>query len=182
MKKHFLLTFLILQSICSLAQNEKLILTENANALWFQNLITTNDLSKKIGLINQRLIDDVNVYIEWDFPDGITVQRIPKLDSIRKVRKHGYCKPLYVIKYKNKQIAFRIENPLNDELTEFVSELITENNVCDIEVWTDDKRKLLYGTSANCGIIFIKTEKRKVFKAFKNLNLTNIYLDEIKDY
>ncbi len=177
-----MLTFLILQSICSLAQNEKLILTKNANDLWFQSLNATEKLSEKIDLINQRLIDDINVYIEWDFPDGITVQRIPKLDSIRKIRTKGFCKPLYVIKYKTKQIAFRIENPLNAELTNSVSELITKNNICGVDVWTDDERHVLYGTSANCGIIFITTNKRKVFKAFKNQKLTNFYMDEIGNY
>src|SRR5690606_4154451 len=102
--------------------------------------------------------------------------------SIRKIRNQGFCKPLYVIRYKNKQIPFRIENPLNKELTYSVTKLITENNVCDIEVRTDDEKKAIYGTSANCGIIFIKTEKRKVFNAFKNLKLTNLYMDEIRSY
>jgi hypothetical protein len=180
--KHFLLTFLILQSICSLAQNEKLILTENTNDLWFQSLNATDELCEKIDLINQRLINDINVYIEWGFPDGITVQRIPKLDSIRKIRRKGFCKPLYVVKYKTKQITFRIENPLNSELTDSVSELITKNNICGVEVWTDDERQVLYGTSADCGIIFISTDKSKVYKAFKNLKLTNFYMDEIGNY
>ena len=148
--KTILFTFLILNSICSLAQIEQPILTEKANELWFQSLNTTDELSEKIDLINQRLIEDVNVYIQWGFPDGITVQRIPKLDSIRKVRTQGFCKPLYVVKYKTKQIAFRIENPLNDELTNSVSELITKNNICAVEVWTDDERQVLYGTSATC--------------------------------
>ncbi len=180
--KHFLLTLLILKSICSLAQNEKLILTENDNDLWFQSLKTTEKLTEKIDFINQRLIQDLNVYIEWGFPDGITVERIPKLDSIRKIRTKGFCKPLYVVKYKNKQIAFRIENPINAELTNSVSELITRNNISDLEVWTDDKRQVLYGTSANCGIVFISTNKRKVYKEFKKLKLTNFYMDEIANY
>jgi hypothetical protein len=180
--KHFLLTLLILKSICSLSQNEKLILTENENDLWFQSLNPTEKLSEKIDLINHGLINDINVYIEWGFGDGITVERIPKLDSIRKIRAKGFCKPLYVVKYKNKQIAFRIENPINAELTNSVSELITRNNISDLEVWTDDKRQVLYGTSANCGIVFISTNKRKVYKAFKKLKLTNFYMDEIANY
>ena len=180
--KHFLLTFLILKSICSLAQNEKLILTENDNDLWFQSLKTTEKLTEKIDFINQRLIQDLNVYIEWGFPDGITVERIPKLDSIRKIRTKGFCKPLYVVKYKTKQITFRIENPLDAELTNSVSEFITENNIYSIEVWTDDKRQVLYGTSADCGIVFLKTNKRKVYKGFKKLELTNWKYDEISNY
>ena len=180
--KHFLLTFLILQSICGLAQNEKLILTENTNDLWFQSLNATEKLSGKIELINRRLTDDANVYIEWSFADGITVQRIPKLDSIRKIRPKGFCKPLYVVKYKTEQIVFRIENPLNAELINTVSELITENNICDVEVWTDDERQVLYGTSADCGVILLETKKRKVFKAFKKLKLTNWKYDEISNY
>ncbi len=180
--KTILLTFLLLNSICSFAQMEQPILTKKANDLWFQSLNATEKLTKKIDLINQRLIEDVNVYIEWGFPDGITVQRITKLDSIRKVRTQGFCKPLYVVKYKTKQIAFRIENPLNDELTSSVSELITKNNICGVEIWTDDERQVLYETSANCGIIFITTDKRKVFKAFNNLKLTNFYMDEIGNY
>jgi len=180
--KNILLTFLFLNSIYSLAQDEQFILTEKTNDLWFQSVNATNKLTEKIELINQRLISDMNVYINWSFPDGITVQRIPKLDSIRRTRIQGFCKPLYVVKYKDKEIAFRIENPLNDDLTMSVSELITENNICGVEVWTDDKRKVLYGTSADCGIVFITTNKRKIFKAFKNLNLNNLYMDEIGNY
>ena len=180
--KKILLIFLILKSICSLAQNEPQILTENANYLWFQSLNSTDELSKKIDLINQRLINDVNVYIELGFPDGITVERIPKLDSIRKIRTQGFCKPLYVVEYKSKQIAFRFDNLLNGELIKSVTELVNTNNICDIEVWTNDKRQVLYGTNADCGIIFFKTNKRKVFNAFKELDLTNFYMDEIADY
>ena len=51
--KNFLFTFLILKSICSLAQNEKLILTESANNLWFVSLKTTEILEEKIELINE---------------------------------------------------------------------------------------------------------------------------------
>ena len=180
--KNILIAFLFLNSIYSLAQDEQLILTEKTNDLWFQSLKTSNVLTEKIELINQRLISDMNVYIKWSFPDGITVLRIPKLDSIRKIRIQGICKPLYVIKNKEKEIAFRIENPLNNDLTKSVSELITENNICGVEVWTDDKRKVLHGTSADCGIVFISTNKRKIFKAFKNLNLTKFYMDEIGNY
>jgi hypothetical protein len=180
--KHIFLTFLILQSICSLAQNEKLILTENANDLWFQSLISVEKLSEKVEFINKRLTDDVNVYIEWSFADEVTVQRIPKLDSIRKIRPKGFCKPLYVVKYKTEQIVYRIENPLNAELTNSVSKLITENNICDVEVWTNDKRQVLYGTSANCGVIILELKKRKVFEEFKKLELTNSKYDEISNY
>jgi hypothetical protein len=180
--KHFLLTFLILQSICSLAQNKKLILTENANNSWFLSLNKTEELSEKIDLINYRLINDINVYIEWGFVDGITEERILKLDSIRKNRVKGFCKPLYVVKYKNKQITFRIENPVNSELTNLVSELVTRNNISGIEVLTDDRGQVLYGASANCGIVFIFIKKRKIYKAFKKLKLTNFYMDEIESY
>jgi hypothetical protein len=180
--KHFLLIFLMLQSICSFAQNEKLILTEIANDLWFESLKTTEKQSEKIDLINQRLKEDLNVYIQWGFSDGITVQRIPKLDSIRKIRNLGFCKPLYVIKYKAKQIVFRIENPLDAELTNSVTELITKDNISDVEIWTDDKRQVLYGTSADCGVVFLKTKKRRVFKAFEKMELTNWKYDEIANY
>ena len=46
--KNILLTFLFLNSIFCLAQNEQLILTEKANNLWFQKLNTTNELNEKI--------------------------------------------------------------------------------------------------------------------------------------
>jgi len=178
----FLLIFLILNSIASLAQNKKLILTENANKLWFQSLYTTEKLSEKIELINSRLTNDLNVYIEWSFSDGITVQRIPKLDSIRKIKPKGFCKPLYIVKYKKKEIVFRIENPIYSELTDSVTNLISVRNIRDIKIWTDDKRQVLYGTSANCGVIILELNKRKVFKAFKKLKLTNWKYDEISNY
>jgi hypothetical protein len=180
--KNILIAFLFFNSVYSLAQDEQLILTVKGNDLWFQSLKSSNILNQKIELINQRLISDMNVYIKWSFPDGITVQRIPKLDSIRKIRIQGVCKPLYVVKYKEKEIAFRIENPLSNDITKSVTELITENNIYGVEVWTDDKRKVLYGTSADCGVVFITTNNRKIFKSFKNLNLTNFYMDEIRNY
>jgi len=180
--KHFLLTFLILKSICSLAQNEKLILTENENKSWFESLKKTEILTEKIDLINNRLTSDLKVYIEWNFSGGITVSRFPKLDSIRKFRTKGFCKPLYLVKYKNDVIAFRIENPINSKLTDSVTELISENNILNVEIWTDDKRKALYGTSSDCGVIILELKKEKGFKAFKKLNLTNLKYDEISNY
>jgi hypothetical protein len=182
MKKHFLLTFLILNSIGILAQNEKLILTENANNLWFESLNTTDILAKKIDLINERLTNDMNVYIEWSFSDGITVSKFPKLDSIRKIRDKGFCKPLYLVNYKDDVIAFRIENPINSELTNTVIELITKENICNVEILTNDNGKALYGTSAYCGVILLELKKRKVFKAFEKLKLTNWKYDEISNY
>ncbi|OAD92361.1 hypothetical protein A7A78_00120 [Aequorivita soesokkakensis] len=180
--KHILFTFLILYSICSIAQNEQLILTKKANDLWFQSLIKTEELSEKIDLINKRLIADVDVYIKWGFPDGITVQKIPKLDSIRKIRTEGFCKPLYIVKYESQQIAFRIENPLNDGLTNSVVKLLNTNDIYDLDVWIEDERQVLFGTSADCGIIFLKTKKPKVFSAFKELGLPHFYMDEIENY
>ena len=180
--KHFLLTFLILQSFCSLAQNEKLILTESANNLWFETLNLTETLEEKIELINERLTNDVNVYIEWSFSDGITISSFPILDSISKIRSKGFCKPLYLLTYKNDVVAFRIENPINSELTDSVTELISENNIRNVEIWTDDKRQALYGTSADCGVIMLELKKRKVFKTFKKMNLTNWKYDEISNY
>ena len=180
--KHFLLTFLILKSICSLAQSEKLILTENENKLWFESINKTELLTEKIDLINNRLTNDVNVYIKWSFSDGITVSRFPKLDSIRKIRTKGFCKPLYLLKYKDNVIAFRIENPIDSELTDSITELISKNNIRNVEIWTDDNRQALYGTSADCGVITLELKKRKVFKAFKKLNLTNWKYDEISNY
>ncbi|WCC41377.1 hypothetical protein PJJ26_07715 [Tenacibaculum finnmarkense] len=182
MKKHFLLIFLILNSIGILAQNEKLILTENENELWFESLNETEILAEKIELINNRLIQDLNVYIEWEFPDGMTMERTPKFDSIRKIRTKGFCKPLYVVKYKTKQIVFQIENPLNVELTSSVTELITKDNISNVEIWSNDKRQVLYGTSADYGIVFLETKKRRVFKAFKKMELTNWKYDEIANY
>ena len=180
--KHFLLTFLILQSFYIFAQNEKLILTESENNLWFESLNSTETLEEKIDLINERLTNDVNVYIEWSFADGITVARIPKLDSIRKIRTKGFCKPLYLIKHKDNVIAFRIENPIDSELTNSVTELITEDDISKVEIWNDDNRQAIYGTSADCGVITLELKKRKVFKAFKKLNLTNWKYDEIAKY
>ncbi len=180
--KYFLITFLILQTFCGLAQNEKLILTESANNLWFETLNLTETLEEKIELINERLTNDVNVYIEWSFSDGINVSRFPKLDSISKIRTKGFCKPLYLVKYKNDVITFRIENPINSELTDSVTELILENNIRNVEIWTDDKRQALYGTSADCGVIMLELKKRKVFKALKKINLTNSKYDEISNY
>ena len=180
--KHFLLTFLILQSFYIFAQNEKLILTESENNLWFESLNSTETLEEKIDLINERLTNDVNVYIEWSFADGITVARIPKLDSIRKIRTKGFCKPLYLIKHKDNVIAFRIENPIDSELTNSVTELITEDDISKVEIWNDDNRQAIYGTSADCGVITLELKKRKVFKAFKKLNLTNWKYDEISNY
>ncbi|WP_222982082.1 hypothetical protein [Flagellimonas meishanensis] len=180
--KNYLFTFLILQSIYSLAQNEKLILTESANNLWFESLNSIETLEGKIKLINERLTNDVNVYVEWSFSDGIAVSRFPKLDSIRKIRSKGFCKPLYLVKYKDDVIAFRIENPINSELTDSVTELIPENNIRNVIIWTDDKRQALYGTSADCGVIMLELKKKKVFKAFKKLNLPNRKYDEISNY
>lgn len=157
-------------------------MTESENNLWFESLNSTETLEKKIDLINERLTNDMNVYIEWSFADKITVARIPKLDSIRKIRTKGFCKPLYLIKYKNNVIPFRIENPIDSELTNSVTELITENNIRNVEIWSDDDRQLLYGTSADCGVIMLELKKRKVFKAFKKLNLTNWKYDEISNY
>ena len=165
--KKILLPFLFLNSLSSLAQDENLILTEKTIALWFESLQSSHELNEKIKLINQRLISDVNVYIKWSFPDGITVQRIPKLDSISKIRIQGFCKPLYILKYKEKEIAFRIENPLNNDLTKSVIELITQNNICGVEVWTDDKRKMLYGTSQIVELFLFQLIKRKYLMSSK---------------
>jgi hypothetical protein len=180
--KNILLTLLVFNSLWLSAQETQLILNKNNNDLWFETLKESEELPTKIELINQRLRIDINVYIKWEFSDGITVQRIPKLDSIRKIRTEGFCKPLYILKFKSKQIGFRIENPITDNKTNSVAELLNTDNISGIDIWTDDERQVIYGRSADCGIIFLNTNKRKVFRSFKNLKLTNFYMDEIMNY
>ena len=179
--KNLFLTYLILNSFFCLAQERNLILTEKENELWFESLKGNIDHSNRIDIINQRLKSDINVYINWTFPDGIKIKNISKLDSLRKSRIEGFCKPLFILKYKSKQIAFRFENPINGNKTDSVAILLNSDNIKNINIWTDD-RKLIYGTSGNCGIIFLETSKRKVFSEIEKLKLTNNYMDEIMSY
>ena len=158
-----------------------MILTEKENTLWLENFNKIENKLEKIDFIIERLINDKNVYIEWSFPDGITVERIPVLDSLRKIRIKGYCKPLFNIRYKSENLIFRFENPINDRKINSVIELLNAENIKNVELETDE-RKVLYGTRGECGIIIIETTKREIFKQFEKLKLTSIYMDEINTY
>ena len=160
-----------------------MILTEKENTIWLENLNAIENKSDRIDFIIERLKNDKDVYIEWSFPDGITVEQIPVLDSLRKVRVKGFCKPLFSLKYNSENLVFRFENPINDRKINSVIELLNTENIKIIELETDE-RKVLYGTSGECGIIIIiiETTKREIFRKFEKLKLTNIYMDEIMTY
>ena len=66
--KHFLLIILILQSFCSLAQNEKLILTESANDLWFESLCMV--ITQSVGSI----YNIVRHHIKASVAESVTIQ------------------------------------------------------------------------------------------------------------
>ncbi|PCI11371.1 MAG: hypothetical protein COB73_02080 [Flavobacteriaceae bacterium] len=179
--KYAILLLFIFHSVFCFSQENNLILTEKENELWLKKLNTIENLSEKINLINQRLKNDSNIYIEWSLPDGITVERIPVLDSLRKVRIKGFCKPLYILKYKSENLAFRFENPINDNKINSVIKLINIENIKSIEL-VDDETKALFGASDNCGIILMTTDKESISKGFEKLNLTFYYLEEILTY
>jgi hypothetical protein len=182
-KRKIIVLFILFafNSFFCFTQENNLILTEKENTLWFENLNEIEKTLEKIDFISERLRNDRRIYIKWSFPDGIKVKNIPKLDSLRKIRVEGFCKPLFIVKYKTKQISFRFENPLDAHKTNSVIGLLNIDNIKHIDIWTDDK-KLIYGSSADCGVIFFEANKRKVYKALKKLKLTSIYMDEIMSY
>lgn len=179
--KNIIIIIFLFNSFFSYTQESNLILTEKENTLWLENFNKIENKTERIDFIIERLRNDKNIYIEWSFPDGITVERIPVLDSLRKVRVKGYCKPLFAVKYKSENLVFRFENPINDRKINSVIELLNTENIKNVELETYEKN-VLYGISGECGIIIIETTKREIFREFKKMKLTSIYMDEIMTY
>lgn len=168
--------FLILIFIVTDAygQKENLVLTKEENNRWFEKLKNEQSLIKRVNFINQRLNNDYKVYISVGLPDGISVKDVPVLDSLRKNRIKGYCKPLYILKYKSKILPFIFVNQIKYDKIEFVIKHLTNQNINNVEIWTDT-RKIIYGGSGNCGIVLLETESKIIFNKFEKMNLPVSY-------
>jgi len=164
---------LIVQTTCLFSQNQMLILTREQNDKWFENLKAHN-LAGQLDLIKSRMLSDTSIFITKSFPDRLTIDRFPKLDSLRKIRTIGYCKPLYIISFKQKKIKYlHFDNPIQTDQIRCIVELINNNNINEVEILKDDYATAIYGTNGGCGVITLKTNNKKLWKDLDRLNISS---------
>jgi hypothetical protein len=174
MKTILLLFVLIIPSTLLFCQSREPILTKEQNDQWFEEL-TLSKPDRQLELIKWRILSDTGIYIARSFPDRLTIDRFPKLDSLRKIRVTGYCKPLYLFTFKQKKVnSFYWDNPIKTAQLRVLAELLNTTNVTQIEVLRDEYSIAIYGSRAACGVINIKTDNRKLWRLLKKLNVYDV--------
>jgi hypothetical protein len=171
LKTKILFIALIIHTTCLFSQNQMLILTREQNDKWYEDLKSSN-LVNQLDLIKSRMLSDTSIFITKLYPDRLTIDRFPQLDSLRKIRTIGFCKPLYVISFKQKEIEYlHFDNPIQTYPIKRIAELINSNNIYEVEILKDDNATAIYGTNGNCGVLLLKTNNRKFWKELKRLNI-----------
>jgi hypothetical protein len=170
--KQLLLLVLFFQTAFIFSQKNALILSSEQNDSWFETL-ESSSLEIQLKMIKERMLNDTSVFIVKTYPDRITIDRFPKLDSLSKIRVKGSCKPLYMISYKQKkQKSFHFENPLNTDQIKLIVDLIDINNISRITILRDIKAKAIFGTRGSCGVIMMDTNKRNLWKRLEKLKFS----------
>jgi len=173
MKTKILFLVLFIQIASAFTQNKTLILTKEQNDKWFRDLKYSR-LDTQLDLIKSRIQSDTNIFIIKAYPDGLTLDRFSKLDSLRKIRVTGYCKPLYIISFKEDKIKYYSDNPIQTASIQYLGNLLNNRNINRIDVLNcksaTELYGALYGASCNCNVIAMETKSKKLWKLLEKLN------------
>ena len=170
--KRLLFFLLFFQTTFLFSQKNALILTSEQNDSWFATL-ESSSLEIQLKMIKERMLNDTSIFIVKSYPDRITIDRFPKLDSLSKIRVYGSCKPLYMISYKQKrQKSFHFENPVKTDQIKSIVDLININNISRITVLRDFKAKAIFGTRGSCGVIMMDTNNKSLWKRLEKLKFS----------
>lgn len=173
MKTSLLLIMLIIQTISLFSQSQNLILTREENDRWFKDL-ELSSTSGKLELIKLRMLMDTSVFITKSYPDRLILDNFPKLDSLSKIRLKGYCKPLYIISFKQNKVKYlHCDNPIQTDQLRLIANLINKSNIIDINILKDDYAKAIYGSNGNCGVIIMTTRDKKLWNNLEKIKFIN---------
>lgn len=143
-------------------QTKSLILTREQNGKWLDSLKTLS-LDQQLLKINQRLLDDTNVFVRQFYNDRI------KVNEHIGNRLFGEGKPTLIISgspmiIDNKTDASRIID---------LTKLLTKNLIKDISILSanDPATIAIYGSLGSSGIIVMTVTRKKHLKKFKKLKL-----------
>ncbi|UYN87579.1 MAG: hypothetical protein KIT51_04790 [Cyclobacteriaceae bacterium] len=146
------LIIIIFGLLTSRQVNGQLILTEEENIVWINELRDENELENKLLILRTRILADTNVYVQ---PIGDRL--FLKND---KNKETGLCRPLLIVEGHYLKIDNETENLTIRNLT---AELTTKN-IKQLEIVESEKAKSLFGQNAWCGVVLITTTNKKARK------------------
>jgi hypothetical protein len=163
MTKKMIFTFLlscIFQSV--LGQKHNLILTNEQNNIWFENLRMLS-FNQQLLKIRNRLLSDTNIFVKKNYPDGIIIN-----DSLGQ-RIFGEGKPMFIVS----GYPVIIDNKTQNNKIINLTNLITQTYIRELFIFApnDPWATAIYGTSGQFGIIIMKVTKKKYTKLFRRLKL-----------
>jgi hypothetical protein len=146
-----------------------MVLTREQNDKWFEDLKHCT-LENQLDMIKFCMLSDTSVFINESYPDGITIDRFPKLDSLKSIRTNGFCKPLYLMKYGESEVLyFQFKNPIGTESVKTVVALLNKFSVKSVEVLQSETNSGIYGSLSSYGIIILKIRGKKLWDSLKQI-------------
>ena len=172
MKKVFIIIFVLSVALHSYTQTNKyLILTKNENDKWLEMLKYNSSLESKIKMVNERMLNDTNIYIGGIRYDSLSIYEKIYLNSVSKSRERGEGKPVWLFQHEDEFIHIYFSNFSSSYDAIYLTGLISEENIKYIDLFTkSEMAEQIYGGTGNYGVIWIRFKSKRIFKQVKQLN------------
>ena len=152
--------------VTTTGQTDNLILTNKQNDEWVDSLSKLT-LDKKLTMLNERILNDTNVFVRQSYPDRIKAVEKPSN------RVYGDGKPTIIVN----QNAVIIDNKTPNSKVVALTQLLNTKNIADIKILkgTEQETLAVYGSNGRSGIILMTLANKEIITKFKKLKLTSSY-------
>ena len=139
-------------------------MTDKQNDDWIDSLARL-PLDRKLKAINERILNDTNVFLRRSCTDGIKATE----ETGNKV--YGESKPTFAVN----ETPLVMDNMTPNNKVVALTQLLNTNNIEDIIIYrgTDKSTLALFGTNGRHGVIIMKLTNKKYISKFKQLKLTS---------
>jgi hypothetical protein len=132
-----------------------LVLTEEENIAWINNLRDENELTEQLAMIRTRILSDTNVYVK-SIGDRVVLRT-----ERHKGKELGLCKPMLIVD----GYFIQATNATDNQIVEDLADELTSDNIKELKVVDEDQAKALFGQNGWCGVILLSTTNRKARKS-----------------
>ncbi|RAR48635.1 hypothetical protein [Flavobacterium lacus] len=162
MKTIFLLITLFFSFLC-IGQNIDSLVSKRNNLEWINELKQINSKEEKIKKIIEKIKSD-SIVSKPDIPEIIVIKVDKGEDLSDAIRKRTKCKIIFVLTQKNSiRLLDLNQYPKNTIIINYFNSI----SIDSIEIIEGDKALSLFGTSATCGVVVLKSNNGKLKRAIK---------------
>ncbi len=162
MKTIFLLSTLFFSFLC-IGQNIDSLVSKRNSLEWINELKQINSKEEKIIKIIEKIKSD-SIVSKPDISERIVIKVDEGEDVFDGIKKGTKCKIIFVLTQKNSTRLIDLNQyPKNSIILNYFNSI----SIDSIEIIEGDKAVSVFGTSATCGVVVLKSNNRKLKRTIK---------------